>query len=760
MKPAFTEAEVRSICELWNIQPHGVHELDSYEDQTFRIEAGAKYVLKIANKAANQSSLEMQNEIMLHCHAERFLFVPGVLLSSNGKHIEMYQGHCVRMLDYLEGAPMGQSERSFAELFELGRLVGSFTRTMSSFSHPNASYDFKWDMCNILAVRELVPLFPSEQRRALVLRFLAQLERHQTQLDSMRRSVIHGDLNEFNVIMRGSHVSALIDFGDAHYSRTVHEIAIAMGYAMLAKDDPLTAACSVLAGYHREFPLLQDEIDVLYSLATARLCMSVCHSTAAQAHDPNNAYIVVSQAPSWRALEHLDANIHPNLAIYRMRHACGLIASPQRVLLDSLIEQRGNNWADFASPIDVDLHHRANYCVFDFTQGGDVSELDLSDVRIVSQAIEQAMRKCNVPVGIGRYNERRTIYREDSYRTGIDGKSEARTVHLGIDLFAPAGTPVRAVLNGIVHSVQNNTANLDYGPCVILEHCVDVSAKQLRFYTLYGHLDESALQLRVGQSVQRGEQIARFGDFPLNGNWPPHVHFQITLDMLGKFGDFPGVACASESAVWLSLCPNVEKALGVQCEAHWSLRHTRSVLELLRFRSLHLSNALSTSFRRPLKIVRGELQYLFDDTGRRYLDAYNNVSHVGHCAPAVVAAAQRQMAQLCTNTRYLSDQLADYVGAVLSTLPPSFEVVFVVNSGSEANDLALRLARAHTRAHDVVVLDHAYHGHTEATIECSPYKFNRRGGSGKPAHTHVVDAPDGYRGKHRYAPDYGVRYAV
>ena len=154
-----------------------------------------------------------------------------------------------------------------------------------------------------------------------------------------------------------------------------------------------------------------------------------------------------------------------------------------------------------------------------------------------------------------------------------------------------------------------------------------------------------------------------------------------------------------------------------------------------------LGRNLSVAYHEPVKIVRGSMQYLFDDEGRRYLDAYNNVAHVGHCHPKVVAAGQEQMGLLNTNTRYLSDLIIRYAEALTATLPKSLSVCFFVNSGSEANELALRLARAHTKARDLIVLDHAYHGNTTSLIDISPYKHNGPGGVGPPSWVHKVALP-------------------
>ncbi|MEM6570780.1 MAG: aminotransferase class III-fold pyridoxal phosphate-dependent enzyme, partial [Planctomycetota bacterium] len=161
---------------------------------------------------------------------------------------------------------------------------------------------------------------------------------------------------------------------------------------------------------------------------------------------------------------------------------------------------------------------------------------------------------------------------------------------------------------------------------------------------------------------------------------------------------------------------------------------------------------------RPLQIVRGRGTTLFDAEGRAFLDAVNNVPHVGHCHPRVVEAGQRQMALLNTNTRYLHDGLHRYADRLRALLPPHLEVLYFVCSGSEANEVALRLARAATDgATDVLVQEHGYHGHTGATVARSHYKFAGKGGFEPPADVHVVPLADPYRGLHRgddSGPDY------
>ena len=167
---------------------------------------------------------------------------------------------------------------------------------------------------------------------------------------------------------------------------------------------------------------------------------------------------------------------------------------------------------------------------------------------------------------------------------------------------------------------------------------------------------------------------------------------------------------------------------------------------LLEARNRHISKTLSLAHGTPLHILRGEMQYLHASDGTRYLDLVNNVSHVGHCNPHVVEAGQRQMAVLNTNSRYVYSGLTEYLSRLSDTLPEELSVGFLVNSGSEANELAVRLARSYTGNHDMAVIEGAYHGHTGMLIELSPYKFRGPGGKGVPEPwVHVLPIPDAFR---------------
>jgi 4-aminobutyrate aminotransferase-like enzyme len=515
-------AAARLARELYGLEADA-SPLPSERDQNFlltvtgpsaRASRGDRFVLKIANAAEEPALLEAQNALMEHvAHLD---LCPRVLPTTSGEVVARGPGgHGIRLLTWLPGAPLGATANPPESLFEdLGRRLGQLDRALAGFDHPALHREFHWDLAQgFRIVGRHSRLIADEALRGLVERTVAHVEARDARvLAGVRRSVIHGDANDHNVLVRlpggpgpGGPVAGLLDLGDAVYSYTVADLAIAIAYAVLDTRDPVATAATIAAAYDAEYPLMDGELSVLFGLVQLRLCVSACLAAYQQPERPSDRYLGISQDPIGRTLPAL-AGAHPDAAEARFRDACGR----------------------------------------------------------------------------------------------------------------------------------------------------------------------------------------------------PH---------LVRSSDSPEATLAKRRQL---LGPNV-----------------------------------GVSYRHPLKLSRGWMQFLFDENGRQYLDAYNNVPHVGHSHPRVVAAAVDQLRALNTNTRYLHDSLAQFAERLAATLPKPLHVCYFVNSGSEANELALRLARAHTGARDVIVQDAAYHGHTTTLIDISPYKFNGPGGQGKPPWVHVVPLPDDYRGTHR-----------
>lgn len=188
---------------------------------------------------------------------------------------------------------------------------------------------------------------------------------------------------------------------------------------------------------------------------------------------------------------------------------------------------------------------------FDFTASNtELMPEDILDTAKFSAWVNSKLRENNCRYGIGGYMEHRTLYaRSELFNT----EEKPRRLHLGVDIWAEAGTPVYAPIKGTVHSFQDNDHFGDYGPTIILQHDLD----RLTLYTLYGHLNrQSLVGLTVGKRVAKNEQIATFGSQEVNGHWPPHLHFQMMFDMDGKWGDYPGVGYYSEKESYLKNIPD------------------------------------------------------------------------------------------------------------------------------------------------------------------------------------------------------------
>jgi len=756
-RPRFSESDAVEIARKLYGLAAVARPLPSERDQNFKLTAtsGEAFVLKIARADERAEELELQNRALDWLRArDASLGVPHLVPTLSGAVIASMSGadggpHLVRLISYLAGDVLASvTPHSPGLLRSLGRFLARLDRAFEGFSDPAAiDRDLDWDPKRATAV---IARHQAEVRdpaqRALIAGFVAQFEAIAgPALPGLRTGVIHNDANDYNVLVSAPaagerHVTALVDFGDMVHSWTVCELAVAVAYAVLGKADPLVAAAHVVAGYHEVSPLADPELEVLWTLAAVRLCTSVSLSAQRRLADPSNEYLTISEAPAWCALEALAA-VHPRFAQYTLRAACGLPPCPGTARLADWLRARRQEMA----PLMAGDLTRAP--VFDLSVGSPEfgSPADAADMRSLEAKLFGQMAAAQAEVGIGRYDEARLCYASDAFRGPAGEFEEWRTVHLGLDLFMAAGSPVFAPLAGRIHSFADNAARLDYGPTLLLQH---ERPDGPAFYTLYGHLTKDSLHgLEEGMPVARGQTLGRIGSPPENGDWPPHLHFQIVTDLLDRKGDFPGVAAASQRPVWLSLCPDPSLIVGLDAERARGEAPEPAALAAERRR--RLGPSLSLAYRVPLEIVRGSGAFLYDQSGRAYLDVVNNVAHVGHCHRRVVEAGQRQMAVLNTNTRYLHPHIVRYAERLTALLPAPLRVCFFVCSGSEANELALRLARAHTRGQDVIVVDGAYHGNTAALIDVSPYKFDGPGGGGAPPHVHKVPMPDDYRGPYR-----------
>jgi len=663
----------------------------------------------------------------------------------------------VRVVEYIPGTTMADVRPWSRQLLrDLGRRVGELDAVLARYGErPPRRDGFVWDLAQADPVMErALALHGDADRRTLVEGCLDALRDAEAEWTGLPVQVVHGDVNDHNVVVSPAadgppRVVGILDYGDVHVAPAAYDLAVTLAYATLRAADPLQAASAVVAGYHEARPLSEGELDVLFPLWRARLGASVSIAAARRATgEASDPYLLVSEAPAWAGLQ-ATAAVHPRLARGILRRACALEPCPRSASVVRWIRER----QDVSPVMDVPVDESAT-AVLDLSVGSPLlAGSDAADTPGFTRGIWAEMGRRGATLAVGRYREPRGFYLTDAFAGRASEIPERRTVHMGIDLFDEPGAVVRAPLDAVVKSVRDNASRLDYGPTVILEH----DTPDGPFWTLYGHLERASVATLVeGARVKAGDPFARVGPYPENGDWPPHLHFQIVTDLLGHEGDFPGVAVPREVEVWSSFSPDPNLLLRIN-------RATTYVAPagLAERRSRVLGSSLSLSYREPIHVVRGVAQHLYDVWGRQYLDCVNNVAHVGHEHPAVVEAGRRQMAVLNTNTRYLHEAVLEYAERLTALFPASLSVCFFVNSGSEANELALRMARAHTGRRGVVVLEGGYHGNTQGLIDVSHYKFSRAGGSGPPPWVGVALMPDGYRGRYRRPdPELGPKYAA
>jgi len=196
---------------------------------------------------------------------------------------------------------------------------------------------------------------------------------------------------------------------------------------------------------------------------------------------------------------------------------------------------------------------KSEYVALDLSVNNpDLKSVNVSSSDDLEKYIWHYINSHKAKAAYGGYMEKRGIYERSTY-FNQNNSDEVRNIHLGLDLWIEANTPIYAPLDGKIHSFKNNTNHGDYGPTLILKHIFS----DTQFYTLYGHLSIASLEgLRVGVEVKQGQQIASLGTAKVNGDYPPHLHFQIIKDIQNYKGDYPGVCNQLDLEFYKGNCPD------------------------------------------------------------------------------------------------------------------------------------------------------------------------------------------------------------
>ncbi|WP_165975428.1 aminotransferase class III-fold pyridoxal phosphate-dependent enzyme [Actinomadura rubrisoli] len=732
--PEVTDAFMRDVLrDVYGLGAAALRPLAGETDRNTHVvdDAGAEYVLKITTVAERRAA-EFQAALLGHLADRRLGFaVPRVVRSRSGEAATVVDGLLVRLLTWVPGTPLAEAPRRSPELLaDVGAAAGRLAEAMATFAHPEPPDPHYWEFAHSgAALAGSVPHVRDPDLRAALGRIQA---RHLPVLDErlggLPVAVVHHDLNAFNVLTGRDgpwrRVSGVIDFGDAAAAPRIADLAVLASSAMRGADRPLGVAAALTAAYHGARPLGEDEIDLLFPLIAVRSALvaaTTARLDAGRRHgDPRHRSAAAAD------LVRLLSGIPAEVGTAALRRACGLPAHPATAPAAAWL---AGGAASATAPVEGPLGAVDLGVTGECFDGADPREPD--SLRAAARAGILAHRP-GVPVA--RYGEPRFLAPRKRGEGGGD-------IELGLDVFAPAGTPVRAPLAGRVDGA--GVAGTD----LVLWH---EPSDGVRFGTLYTGL---STDLAPGEEVTAGAPIGRVSSDTGDG-LPPRVRIQATAVPVAAWTAVPHRAPDHEREMWRELFPDPTPLLGEQdAVTAWTPTADRA----LRGRHEHLPESHPTYFSRPIAMVRARDCRFYDERGRSYLDALNNVTLVGHSHPRLVEVANRQLGRLNTNTRFVYDVLSEYAERLTATLPDGLDVVYFVNSGSEANDLALRMSRYLTKREDVVIIDDAYHGYTSVVADVSPSRYRHYG---KPDTTHPTPVPDRYRGLYGYDdPDAGARYA-
>ncbi|OJU03037.1 MAG: hypothetical protein BGN83_02085 [Rhizobium sp. 63-7] len=719
-RPDVTAEEAAAILESFYDLRGDIKELGSQQDRNYRIDTGsARYVLKICRVDYATVELEAQNAAMRHLSAKPDSpRVPQPIPANNGEDIlflavggDEYQ---VRLLSYLDGEPLTR-RKYLAEpaVAALGAMAARLSVNLADFDHPGLDRDLQWDLrrAGPVALHLLQAVTDQQARDRIAKVMVAAVRRIQPLGDLLRIQPIHHDVTDDNVVSRPDLsgrpiVDGVIDFGDLVNGWLVADLAVTCAALLHHADgDPFFILPAVKA-YHAVNPLTETELKVLWPLIVARACILIASTEQQLAIDPDNEYVIGNTAHE-REIFEVATSVPLTLMEHAIFEAVGLeTPAPELPALGLLLPGVS---PDAIRLLELDLF------------SPHLSQDTWSRPGIELKLLESAARETGIAVT--RYGEYRLS------ETIPDSAAEPQTYALHMDICLPAGFQAAAPFAGRVER---------YGERTVL------AGEGIRLHLLgLDCLHEAGMSLTEGEPL--GTVEGSSGHFGL-----------LRIQLASEAGLVPPFfARPSHASAWSRLSPSPSRLLGVDCDAP----PPRSA-EILSRRESHFAKPQKNYYTRPPQIERGWKQHMFDVTGRTYLDMVNNVATVGHGHPRLAEAVYQQWSMLNTNSRFHYEVVAAFSERLARLAPDNLDTVFLVNSGSEAHDLALRLAWAASGARNMLCLLEGYHGWTVGSDAVSTsIADNPQALTTRPDWVHPVMAPNTYRGPYR-GPDSSADYVA
>ncbi|MFL6183075.1 MAG: aminotransferase [Actinomycetes bacterium] len=719
--PALSHERAAEILATRYGKSGPLRSLGSHQDQNVMVDdPSGRFILKISNPGFSHEGLLAQNAAMLHLAERDIPFrapVPlpdadGALIGSVTEDGITYD---VRLVTFLDGRPLADFHYlAPVVLRRQGWLAASAAVALADFEHSGLDRTLQWDLRHARnVVHAYAGAIQDDEARDDLISEMARAQRVVDGVASeLRIATCHADVTDVNVVVQTRAgqpwPDALIDFGDLLRTWIAGDVAVA-GVSLIGHqiDDPLSVIANVLRGYHDVYPLSQTEVAALWPLVVARAASNVASSENQARLEPDDEYVVGSVEDDWR--------------IWR-----AVRAVPWRAASGVLAQTVGYTVARPAPPpVAAPLIESAS----------DVPSIDQS---VTADTFDPARWNVSDGVrtqllngwGVGRYDEGRL---PPDAAPHVDGG-----VSTGVEFFAPAGTPVVAPVAGALEAEADSIT--------LTVEDVDPASPFPEWRLVLSGLADVTTASKVGPGDRLG--VVADGDLP-------RVHVQLVADLEHTP---PWLATRAsgwshatfDPEIWLATEPIPTRLPSVLSES----------AELLERRDAVLARAQEHYYDEPPRIERGWRHFMYDVDGRRYVDMVNNVTILGHSHPAIEAAVSRQLRLVNTNSRFHYGAMVEFGERLAALLPDPLDTVFLVSTGSEANEVALRLIRAATGHDDVIAVRSAYHGWTTGTDAISTsIADNPQAGSSRPPWVHVVESPNPYRGRFN-GPDAGERYAA
>ena len=684
--------------------------LGSQQDLNYRVDSErGRFVLKICR--GDYATIELQAQHAALNDLQAHVRVPRVNRALTGEDVLSVtvggQTAHLRLLDYIDGQPLTHLPHLGRDVIAgFGELCGQVSRALEHFEHPGLDRTLQWDPrhAHALITHLLANLNNLPHRDAIERAANHAHTRLQPLADHLPWQAVHLDITDDNVVwqrdaQRRWQVQGVIDFGDLVHTWRIADLSVTCAALLHHADGDPFAILPAVQACHAVTPLLREELQALWPLIVARAAVLVLSSEQQQRLDPDNTYLLKNAEHEWEIF-HVATSV-PFALMEAAILSCVAQALPPMAGQDFAPLLPGLVGREFAL---IDLGVLSPH----FEAGN--WELPGIDRRLLDEAATVH------GLAASRYGQYRLS------RTRADSAVEPQTFPLHVELHLPHGTVLEAPFGGTLRQSDDGLL------------C----------------LHEAQLSLRIG-----GARTAlKPGSVVVKGQLLGEVHAPLTVQLCRAELEPPLFCTPSRAPAWQALCPSPAALLGLACDAEPEL----DPKALLARRDASFARSQKHYYVDPPRIERGWRNHLIDMQGRSYLDMLNNVAVLGHGHPRMAAVAARQWSLLNTNSRFHYAAIAEFSERLLALAPEGMDRVFLVNSGTEANDLAIRLAWAYSGGRDMLSVLEAYHGWSVAADAVSTsIADNPQALSSRPDWVHPVTAPNTYRGEFRgqdSAPDY------